>query len=185
MPPAQIDWHSILAISSVRLVIPLEVIEELDLLKFDRRRPDGARRILPQLAAVLGAGGEPREGREDTTIEVLVSPAPRARPADGDEEVLQTCQELDQFGGRPVTLISADTAIRLRAQAWASEQSRCRADTHDRPTTREPDRPDHGCWISIKGPAVCSGFVAQLRVVRMPPRTLARGRSSDLNPFFA
>ena len=120
MPPAQIDWHSILAISSVRLVVPLRVIEELDLLKFDRRRPDRAdraRRILPQLAAVVGAGGEPREVREDTTIEVLVSPAPRARPADGDEEVLQTCQELEQFGGRPVTLISADTAIRLRAQA--------------------------------------------------------------------
>ena len=119
-PPAQIDWRSILTISSVRLVIPLRVIEELDLLKFDRRRPeraDRARRILPQLAAVVGAGGEPREVREDTTIEVLVSPAPRARPADGDEEVLQTCQELEQLGGRPVTLISADIAIRLRAQA--------------------------------------------------------------------
>jgi hypothetical protein len=120
MPPAQIDWRSILPASAVRLVVPLRVIEELDLLKFDRRRPeraDRARRILPQLSAVVGAGGEPREVREGTTIEVLVGPAPRYRPADGDEEVLLTCQELEQFGGRPVTLVSADTGIRLRAQA--------------------------------------------------------------------
>lgn len=36
MPPAQIDWRSILAVSSVRLVVPLRVIEELDLLKCEQ-----------------------------------------------------------------------------------------------------------------------------------------------------
>jgi hypothetical protein len=122
MPPAQIDWRSLLATPSVRLVVPLRVVEELDLLKFDRRRPDRAdraRRILPQLAEALGDGGAPSELREGTTIEVLSGPAPRVRPSDADEEVLQTCQELEQFGGHPVTLISPDTAVRLRAQGLA------------------------------------------------------------------
>ena len=119
MPPTQIDWPSVLSASTVRLVVPLRVIEELDILKFDRRRPDRAdraRRILPQLAAALGDGGAPGALRQGTTIEVTSVPAPRTRPADADEEVLQTCEELQQFGSEAVTLISADTAIRLRAQ---------------------------------------------------------------------
>jgi hypothetical protein len=97
MPPAQIDWRSLLATMSVRLVIPLRVIEELDILKYERRRTeraDRARRILPQLGAALRDGGAPSPLREGTTIEVLSGPAPRDRPTDADEELLHTAKSL-------------------------------------------------------------------------------------------
>jgi hypothetical protein len=143
MPPAQIDWRSLLATASVRLVIPLRVIEELDVLKYDRRRTeraDRARRILPQLGAALGDGGAPSPLRDGTTIEVLSGPGPRDRATDADEELLHTCQELEQFGDRSVTLISGDTAIRLRAQGLSSGQSLCRVNTHACQPSRRPNR---------------------------------------------
>jgi predicted ribonuclease YlaK len=104
----------------VRLIVPLRVIEELDILKYDRRRQDRAeraRRILPQLEAIVGTAGAPSELRPGTTIEVLIEPTPRYRPTDADEEILETCRELQQYESRPVYLVTADTAMRLRAQA--------------------------------------------------------------------
>jgi rRNA-processing protein FCF1 len=120
MPPREVDWISVTGRPSVRLIVPLRVIEELDILKYDRRRQDRAERarsILPQLEAAVGTAGAPSELRPDTTIEVLIEPTPRYRPTDADEEILETCRELQQYGSRSVSLITADTAMRLRAQA--------------------------------------------------------------------
>jgi rRNA-processing protein FCF1 len=120
MPPREVDWISVTGRPSVRLIVPLRVIEELDILKYDRRRQDRAeraRRILPQLEAAVGTAGAPSELRPGTTIEVLIEPTPRYRPTDADEEILETCRELQQYGSRPVSLVTADTAMRLRAQA--------------------------------------------------------------------
>jgi rRNA-processing protein FCF1 len=120
VPPAQVDWTAVTGSPSVRLIIPLRVVEELDVWKYDRRRQDRAERargILPQLEASVGDAGTPRELRANTTIEVLIEPSPRYRPADADEEVLETCRELQQYGQQQVTLVTADTAMRLRAQA--------------------------------------------------------------------
>lgn len=104
----------------MRLIIPLRVVEELDVLKYDRRRQDRAERarsILPQLEASVGNAGTPRQLRANTTIEVLIEPSPRYRPTDADEEVLETCRELQQYGQQQVIPVTADTAMRLRAQA--------------------------------------------------------------------
>jgi rRNA-processing protein FCF1 len=120
VPPAQVDWTSVTGSPSVRLIIPLRVVEELDVLKYDRRRQDRAeraRRILPQLETSVGEAGTPRELRANITIEVLIEPSPRYRPTDADEEILDTCRELEQYGQHRVALVSADTAMRLRAQA--------------------------------------------------------------------
>ena len=137
MPPREVDWISVTGRPSVRLIVPLRVIEELDILKYDRRRQDRAeraRRILPQLEAAVGTAGAPSELRAGTTIEVLIEPTPRYRPTDADEEILETCRELQQYGSRPVSLVTADTALRLRAQAlnvsavqMPSEYARLRA----------------------------------------------------------
>jgi PIN domain len=57
MPPREVDWVSMTGCRLVRLIVPLRVIEELDILKYDRRRQDRAeraRRILPQLEAIVG-----------------------------------------------------------------------------------------------------------------------------------
>jgi rRNA-processing protein FCF1 len=120
VPPVQIDWTAVIPSPAVRLVIPLRVVEELDVLKYDRRRQDRAERarsVLPQLETSVGNAGTPQELRANTTIEVLIEPSPRHRPTDADEEVLETCRELQQYGQQRVWLVTADTAMRLRAQA--------------------------------------------------------------------
>ena len=63
----------------------------------------------------MGSARMPRELRANTTIEVLTEPAPRYRPTDADEEVLETCRELQQYGQQQVTLVTADTAMRVHA----------------------------------------------------------------------
>ena len=65
----------------------------------------------------MGNAGAPHELRANTTIEVLIEPSPRYRPTDADEEVLETCRELQQYGQQRVWLVTTDTAMRLRAQA--------------------------------------------------------------------
>jgi len=119
VPPREIPWTRIVGHSQVRLVVPLRVIEELDAKKYAARRDlaDRARRILPGLESVVGSGGVPGDLRDGVTIEVPVDAGSRRRPQDADEEVLATCHELRQVAGGDVTLISADTAMRLRAQA--------------------------------------------------------------------
>jgi predicted ribonuclease YlaK len=52
------------------------------------------------------------------TIEVPVASGARSRPADADQEILETCLEVHQFSGREATLITGDTAIRIRAEAF-------------------------------------------------------------------
>jgi rRNA-processing protein FCF1 len=118
-PPEQIPWATLVRKPQVRLVVPLRVVEELDEKKYARRADIAgrARRLLPRLEAVLGTAGAPGELGGAVTIEVPVDSGPRRRPTDADEEVLDTCRELRQLTGREVTLITADTSMRLRGQA--------------------------------------------------------------------
>lgn len=118
-PPEQIPWPKVVGHPHVRLVVPLRVVEELDEKKYARRDDiaDRARRLLPRLEAVLGPAGAPGELRESVTIEVPVDSGPRRRPANADEEILDTCRELRQLTGREVSLVTGDTSMRLRGEA--------------------------------------------------------------------
>jgi len=120
LPPAQIPWVDVIGQPSVRLVVPLRVIEELDAKKYARQDQlaKRARSILPAPEAVLGRAGSPGELQPSVTFEVPVDAAPRKRPADADQEILDTCGELRQLTGRQLTLVTADTAMRIRAQAY-------------------------------------------------------------------
>jgi hypothetical protein len=117
--PASIAWPEILNVTPVRLVVPLRVVEEIDEKKYARRDDLArrARRLLPQLEALVGPDGSPGPLRENVTIELLADPGPRDRPADGDSEVIATAMELRQLTGRPATIVTGDTGMRLRAQA--------------------------------------------------------------------
>ena len=119
MPPTDVVWADIVGKESVRIVLPLRVIEELDAKKYARRDDlaERARTILPQLRAIVGRAGEPGELRARATLEVLVEPGPRSRPTDADEEILDTCIELREFCRGPLTLITGDTSMQLRAEA--------------------------------------------------------------------
>lgn len=120
-PIDQIPWPKVIDSPIIRLVIPLRVIEELDAKKYAKNTDlaKRARNVLPALEQLLGAGGRPGEVADTVTVEVPVDTGPRERPEDADEEIIATCRDLTQFSGRDVTLVTGDTAMRIRAQAHA------------------------------------------------------------------
>jgi predicted ribonuclease YlaK len=98
--------------------VPLRVIEELDMHKYNRRRAELAERARAAIRRIdgwVGVAGAPLEFRAATTIEVWVEDAPRERPADADEEILGVCGELEALAGAS-RLVTGDVAMRLRAQ---------------------------------------------------------------------
>jgi hypothetical protein len=119
LPPDQIPWNEVLQVRSVCLIIPLRVVEELDMKKYgnSKRLSERARALLPQLEAWVRADGGAGALRPGTTIEVHIEPGIRDRPGDADQEILNTCLDLAQYGGGPLRLITADTSMRLRAGA--------------------------------------------------------------------
>lgn len=118
--PDSVAWREVVGQESVRLVIPLRVIEELDAKKYTeserlRRR---ARERLPKLYALVGAGGAPKAlPNGHGTLEVFIEPGPRARPADADTEILEMARDLGRLSGSKVAIVTGDTAMRLRAKA--------------------------------------------------------------------
>jgi predicted ribonuclease YlaK len=120
--PAKVDWVSVLGVATVRLVIPLRVVEELDAKKYapNDKLAARARALLPQLERLVGPAGAPAELRDGVTIEVPVDTGRRDRPADADAEILETCLELARLTDQRVILVTADTAMRLRARAQST-----------------------------------------------------------------
>lgn len=118
--PDSVAWRQVVGQESVRLVIPLRVIEELDAKKYTeserlRRR---ARERLPKLYALVGTGGAPKAlPGGHGTLEVFIEPGPRMRPADADTEILETAHDLARLSGSEVAIVTGDTGMRLRAEA--------------------------------------------------------------------
>jgi hypothetical protein len=116
-PLHELPWSELVG-SEVRLIVPLRVVEELDAKKYSSRKDlaQRARRLLRQLDETLGTdnAGSVMEG---VTIELPIDGGPRRRPADADEEILDTCEEWQQFTSQPVHLLTADIGMKRRALA--------------------------------------------------------------------
>lgn len=117
--PDNVAWREVVEQESVRLIIPLRVIEELDEKKYtasDKLR-GRARERLPKLYALVGAGGAPKAlPNGHGTIEVFIEPGPRMRSLDADTEILEMAHDLRQLSGSKVTIVTGDTGMRLRAE---------------------------------------------------------------------
>lgn len=126
-PPDMIVWtvaaKAVAKASAVRLVVPLVVIDELD-----RKQHEGskdmsqrARRALRALDQMFDGAqpgmAAPVPGRPDVTIEVLMDETEHTREASADDEIIERSALLEQITGSPITVITADTGMRLRAQA--------------------------------------------------------------------
>ena len=122
--PDYVDWPTIVGEQPVRLVVPLRVVEEVDAMKYQghERTRRVAREILPWLEAVLKDGTDPQNVRLNTTIEVQLQGAPRYRPMDADEEILDVYEDIRLLAGR-ARLITADCSMRIRARAMGFEVS--------------------------------------------------------------
>lgn len=119
--PWTVDWPEIVGYPKTRVVLPLRVIEELDKYKYggeDKRIAKIAPNLLSRLEQRLA---ESKSGcvevSENIVIEVLIARGERDRTLHADEEILRRCEDLMQFAGGQVTLVSDDTTVRLQARA--------------------------------------------------------------------
>lgn len=114
--PDGIDWRRVLGRERVRLIVPSTVIGELDRHKHgdSKRLRERARNVLPKLLEMVAEDGSAKAIREGVTLELQVEPTPDQTDADG--EILATCTEFALLTGQPVTLVTDDTRLRLRAR---------------------------------------------------------------------
>jgi predicted ribonuclease YlaK len=105
----------------VRLIIPLRVVEELDKYRYedrDKRIVKTARNLLPQLEKRLQANNFTKATVSDKlTIEVPIVPGARDRTLHADDEILQFCESVQQFGNQRLTLVTDDMPMRIQARA--------------------------------------------------------------------
>ena len=59
--PSKVRWRDVLRVESVRLIVPLRVVEELDAKKYSasKRLAERARVLLPRLEELVGRDGSP------------------------------------------------------------------------------------------------------------------------------
>lgn len=116
----QIPWTTRMNESHVRLVIPLTVVDELDAKKYARRGEfqKRARELLTRIDGYVTAS--PPDGysriQKNTTIEILAHELGHSASQDNDKDILNQCEFLSQLTGHPVTLVTGDSGMRIRAQ---------------------------------------------------------------------
>jgi hypothetical protein len=119
--PWIVDWPALTDRPMVRLIVPMRVVEELDRLDYKRGHDPHtvARAILSELEALVNPwpADSAKELNDRVTIEVLIEPGSRFRPEHGDEEILQTCQDLKEFTGKSPLLVAADAPMRFWARS--------------------------------------------------------------------
>jgi rRNA-processing protein FCF1 len=117
----EILWVEVLGASPVRIIVPICVIDELDNKKYtgsDRmsRRAQLAITALRQYSADLRASSAATLP-DGTTLEVFLDDPGHVRMANPDEELRSRCMLLQRAVGRPVTLVTGDLGMQLRADA--------------------------------------------------------------------
>lgn len=122
-PPEAIDWPAVAKGRAVRIVVPLVVVDELDRKQHEgsKEMSQRARRALRALDRMLDGtqpgAATPVPGRPGASIEVLLDEAGHRREASADEEIIERSIAAGTDHRRSVTVVTADTGMRLRAQA--------------------------------------------------------------------
>ena len=130
-PLADIDWSAKLGAKSVRLVVPLRVVDEVDQKKY-ARRGDLQRRARKRLRLLNTYLEMPEDIRPGVQLEVVswrdleLSGFPRPEvPADVD--ILDTCEALRVYASAgDVSMITSDVGMTIRAKE--RELAVCRLD---------------------------------------------------------
>jgi len=119
-PIDQIDWPTAVdSRGSVRLVIPIVVVYELDRAKRNNLTKKRARDSLAWLRTNLPPQPEGRSrplspGYPETTVEVYVQGGP-PHPEDADGLIIRFAGQLAKVSGLPTRLVTRDLTMRLRA----------------------------------------------------------------------
>jgi hypothetical protein len=117
----EIDWSKELGASSVRLVIPLLVIDELDDLSFRRKdSSERARKVIRALRRLRGnrPPGEPVPMRRNVELQVMVDRPGHRRRSNNDDEILARVEYLAAYiGPERVRVLAMDYGMQLRASS--------------------------------------------------------------------
>ena len=123
----EIPWRDLVDTDSVRLILTMPVLDEIEAKKqgVNERLKKRARKILARIDKAFGdddhgffhveKDGKPMPG---VTLEILRDePGYRRITSDMDAEFLDRCEFLQLAAGRPVTVVTADTGMKIRARA--------------------------------------------------------------------
>jgi hypothetical protein len=117
----RVDWREIVNAETVRLVIPMRILEELDE-KTYARRADLRRRAEKLLAALdpildRAAAGPVAVG-PGVTLEILPDGLAGSGQSGQDAEILAAGRSLQRAAGRPVAVVTGDRSMRVRAKGY-------------------------------------------------------------------
>jgi PIN domain len=122
----EIPWTDLAHSEMVRLVLTMPVLDEIEAKKQgqNKRLQKRARMILPRIDKAFGEDHRDffqveRDGRPlaGVTFEILRDPPGHRRiSADIDAEFLDRVEFLQQAAGRPVTVVTGDTGMKIRAR---------------------------------------------------------------------
>lgn len=124
-PFEEVDWCKELHQKSVRIVLPIEILRELDKVKYMRgdrsARADNVLKVLDGLSEIFEQGVA--MVRENVTIEVCAINDGHTLSENVDEEIISRSVLIQQASVKPVTVITDDRSMRVRArvaglQAW-------------------------------------------------------------------
>lgn len=118
------DWRKELSIgAAARLIIPIIVLEELDVLKDtggNNKAGDRARRVIRQIREIFqGANYAERAAvpnRAEVTLEVLLDDDWHTRRPIADAEIVDQALGLKDSTGKLVTLVCIDASMEFRAR---------------------------------------------------------------------
>ncbi|WIX83764.1 PIN domain-containing protein [Amycolatopsis carbonis] len=113
-----VDWRRILrhdGIDEVCLAVPTIVLDELDSTKSDDLR-GRASYSLAVLDRVLRDGGELRKPPVRVEVKMLSEPIGHRRLPINDQEIIARALVLQTLASNPVTLLTCDTSMALRAR---------------------------------------------------------------------
>jgi hypothetical protein len=115
----EVDWLAVVGASSVRLVVPLRVVDELDEKKAARRNDirDRARTVLRHLEERFGTEIRPAVSIEVVALAELDPDVYREPRLPVDVEIIELCDGLVAYAGPNRTyLVTGDLGMRLRAR---------------------------------------------------------------------
>lgn len=122
----EIPWRDLVDVDSVRLILTMPVLDEIEAKKKggNERLKKRARKILPRIDKAFGDDGHEffhveKDGKpmSGVTFEILRDPPGNRRvTSDMDAEFLDRCEFLQLAAGRPVTVVTADTGMKIRVR---------------------------------------------------------------------
>lgn len=117
LPFQQVRWNEQFSERRVRILLPLVVIDELDNLKNRGNHEAGG--VLRDLDGLLPANAALSivRLRDNVTLQLVDEPRGHARLTNLDDEIVQQSSYFSSVAGAPVTVVTQDRGMRVRAEA--------------------------------------------------------------------